>query len=307
MFAYPIVLTLLALPAALLVWTWRDGGTGHRVTIPADGAPAVRRGRFWNVALTIAGSLPALLLAVAILLLAGPQQLGEPKSKRKLTNIQFALDVSGSMTAAFGEGDRYDAAMAAINEFINYREGDAFGLTVFGGHFLHWIRLTSDPSAFGYATSFLGPRRLPRWFSGGTAIGMALEECLKLLIEREEGDRMIILVSDGQSADLFGGAAERIAAKLAANEVAVYAIHIAPGAPPAELLTITGRSGGEVFAAGDPTALEQVFARIDEMQEAEIEKIAAESMDFFKPFAITGASLIGLIAMSLFGLRFTPW
>lgn len=306
MFAYPLVLLALVLPIGLLVWTWIDGGTGHRVAIPADGA-GLRQRKILGFSLNLAASLPALILAVAVLLLAGPQQLSEPKSKKRLTNIQFALDVSGSMTSPFGDGDRYDAAMAAINEFISYREGDAFGLTVFGGHFLHWIRLTSDPSAFGYATEFLGPRRLPPWFSGGTKIGMALEECVDLLVEREKGDRMIILVSDGYSADLGGGADIRIADKLAANDIAVYAIHIAPGSPPEQLLTITGRTGGEVFAAGDKAALEAVFQRIDAMQETEIEKIAAESMDHFTPYAIAGGVLLALFSLSLFGLRFTPW
>ena len=304
-FAHPTVLLLLAFPIALVVVTWTRMA-GHSLVVPADHSSA-SGGRFLRIALKIAACLPAALLAVAILLLAGPQQLGEPKTQRKLTNIQFALDVSGSMTASFGDGDRYDAAMEAINGFIDYREGDAFGLTVFGGHFLHWIRLTSDPSAFRYATEFLGPRRLPHWFSGGTSIGMALEECMKLLVEREEGDRMIILVSDGQSADLYGGRDAQIAADLAANDITVYGIHIAPGSPPAEVATIAGRTGGEIFAAGDPAALDAVFARIDEMQETEIEKVAAESMDHFKPYAIAGGSLLGLLALSLFGLRFTPW
>jgi Ca-activated chloride channel family protein len=306
MFAYPLLLILLAIPAGICAWIWRGGGAGQRVAIPMDGGIHPRR-RIWGALLNLTASLPALLLALAILLLAGPQQFSEPKTKKKLTNIQFALDVSGSMTAPFGDGNRYDAAMSAINEFINYRESDAFGLTVFGDHFLHWIRLTSDPSAFGYATAFLGPKRLPVWFRGGTKIGMALEECLKLLVEREDGDRLVILVSDGYSADLGGGRDVEIASRLAANEITVYAIHVAPGAPPAQLLTISGRTGGEVFAAGDPEGLATIFRRIDEMQKTGIEKIAAESMDNFKPYSIAGAATLGLFLLSLTGLRYNPW
>jgi len=306
MFAYPLLLVLLVIPAGLLIWIWQKGGAGQRVAIPLDGGIHPRR-RIWVTLLNCTASLPALLITIAILLLAGPQQLSAPKTKKKLTNIQFALDVSGSMTAPFGDGNRYDAAMAAINDFITYRESDAFGLTVFGDHFLHWIRLTSDPSAFGYATAFLGPKRLPVWFRGGTKIGMALTECLKLLVEREDGDRLVILVSDGYSADLNGGRDVEIASKLAANDITVYAIHVAPGAPPAQLLTISGRTGGEVFAAGDPEALATIFRRIDEMQKTGIEKIAAESMDHFKPYAIAGTVTLGLFLLSLTGLRYTPW
>ncbi len=305
MFAHPFVLVALALPLALLVAVWI--APGAPLVVPVDGLSKRRGAGLWGVLIRLAASLPPILLAVAVLLLAGPQQLGEPETRRKLTNIQFALDVSGSMTAQFGDGDRYDAAMAAINAFLDYRSGDAFGLTIFGGHTLHWIRTTTEPSAFRYATDLLGPRRLPPWFSGGTSIGLALEECMDLLVEREEGDRMIILVTDGASADLGGGRAEQLAAELAANEITVYAVRVAPGATQPELLTITGRTGGEVFAAGDPVALETVFARIDTMQVTETEKIAAESMDHFRPYAIAGGAVLTLLALSLFGLRLTPW
>ena len=303
-FAYPWVLFFLVIPALLLVWTWRRHG--HRVVVPFDHG-IQGRGTGLKIILNFAQSLPALLCAVVILLLAGPQQTAEPKTKKRLTNIQFCLDVSGSMTASYGDGDRYDAAMESINEFLNYREGDAFGLTVFGGHYLHWIHLTSDPSAFRYATPFLGPRRLPSWFSGGTRIGTALEQCLKLLVEREEGDRMIILLSDGYSSDLHGGKDEEIARKLALNGIVVYAVHVAGGSPPDQLATITSITGGEVFGAGDPAALKAVFQRIDEMQETKLEKISSESMDFFLPYAATGVALLGIHVLALFGLRYTPW
>jgi len=303
-FAYPLVLLLLALPVVLVAWGWRRGG--QEVALPLDWSGA-KRGSLWRVLLDAVGSLPALLLAVAIVLLAGPQKIAGPKSKRVLTNIQFCLDVSGSMVAKFGDGDRYDAAMVSINDFISYREGDAFGLTVFGGHYLHWIRLTSDPSAFRYAPPFLGPQKLPYWFSGGTQIGMALRQCLKLLIEREEGDRMILLVSDGYSSDLSGGKDEEIARKLAANRIVVYAVHVADGAAPDEVANIAHITGGEVFTAGDPGALQVIFRRIDEMQETKFEKVTAESMDNFVPVSVVGLVLLGSQLLAAFGLRYTPW
>ncbi|MEM9478372.1 MAG: VWA domain-containing protein [Verrucomicrobiota bacterium] len=304
-FAYPWVLFLLVVPLAMLAWFWR--WRNPTLVLPFDHSGA-KRGRVLRFFLDFASSFPALLLAVVIIILAGPQQLSEPKTMKVLTNIQFCLDVSGSMTAQYGgEGDRYDAAMEAINEFISYREGDAFGLTVFGDHFLHWLQLTTDPTVFQYATPFLGPRRLPTWFSGGTAIGKAARECMKLLIEREEGDRMIILVTDGSSADLYGGNDVKIAAELAANNIVVYAISITEGSPNAQLATLAQGTGGQVFSAGDPDALNVVFQRIDEMQETRMEKVSAESVDWFRPFALTGLGLLGMHGLCLFGIRYTPW
>jgi hypothetical protein len=43
------------------------------------------------------------------------------------------------------------------------------------------------------------------------------------------------------------------------------------------------------------------------MQPAELEKMAAESMDYFLPFCIVGLGLLGTGALCLFGLRFVPW
>ncbi len=305
-FAYPWILMLLVIPVKLAIWTWKRNG--HQVVVPFDHGIA-RRGTGLRVLLNFASTLPALLLAVAIIIFAGPQQISEPRNKKVMTNIQFCLDVSGSMNSPFGEeGNRYDGAMKSLNEFITYRSGDAFGLTIFGDHFLHWIRLTTDPSAFKYATPFLGPRRLPPWFSGGTKIGRALDQCLDLLVEREEGDRMIILISDGYSSDLSGGRDEEIARKLADNDIAVYAIHVAPGSPPPEIGVITNITGGEIFAAGDPLALDTIFKRIDDMQETKLEKVSMESMDYFKPFAIAGLSIGGLHLLFLvLGIRYTPW
>lgn len=304
-FAYPWVLLALVIPVLLIVWAWSRHG--QRVVLPFDHGTQ-RPGTWLKALLNLGATLPPLMLAVAVLLLAGPQQLSEPKSKKVMTNIQFCLDVSGSMTAQFGDGDRYEAAMAAINDFVEKREGDSYGLTVFGSHYLHWIRLTNDPSAFKYAMPFLGPRRLPSWFMGGTAIALALDKCIDVLVEREEGDRMIVLFSDGDSGDFSGGNDARIAAKLAANGIRVFAIHIAEGGIPPGLSLITSMTGGQVFAAGDPQGLEVVFKSIDEMSETRIEKISAESMDNFRPYSLAGLSLLALSLLALLGgLRYTPW
>jgi len=302
-FTHPGVLLFLVAPVVLLWFAWRHEGT--RVVLPWDHAPRARS-HWLRFPIGLAESVPALVLAVVIAILAGPQQLGKPKTRRAMTNIEFCVDVSGSMTSPFGEGSRYDASMAAINEFLDYREGDAFGLTFFGNSVLHWVPLTSDPSAIRCSPPFMRPEIAPPWF-GGTMIGKALMACRQVLTSREEGDRMIILVSDGDSFDLQGGSDEEYAARLAGDNIVVYAVHIGGGEVPAPIVNITGLTGGEVFEPGDADGLAAVFHRIDEMQETRLEKVAAESMDFYLPYALIGLSLVGFGTLSLFGLRYTPW
>ncbi|MGB0774241.1 MAG: vWA domain-containing protein [Akkermansiaceae bacterium] len=257
--------------------------------------------------LNIVNTLPFLVLACAIFLLAGPRRFERPKSERKLTNIQFALDVSGSMNTSFGEGDRYDAAMNSLNDFLTYRKGDAFSLMVFGGSTLRWVPLTTDVSAFRFAPPYLRPNKLPRWFNGGTYIGRALKQSEKFLIEAEEGDRMIVLLSDGDGFDLGNGNDVKVAQSLRENNIIVYAIHIGDGESPAEVSLIASSTGGATFSAGDPAALQAVFQRIDSMQQAEMKRLTPDPVDFYSPFVVTGISLAGVYLLTLFGFRYNPW
>ena len=302
-FSHPIVLFLLPLPAILLVWIWRREAA--RVVLPFDHAVR-RRGNWLRFPINLMESLPALLLATVIIILAGPQRLSEPRTKRAMTNIEFCIDVSGSMNASFGEGTRYDASMAAIDEFLDYREGDAFGLTFFGNSVLHWVPLTSDASALRCSPPFMRPTMIPPWF-GGTEIGKALMACRDVLRSREEGDRLIILISDGYSSDLGNGNDDKIIKELNESDITVYGVHVGGGNVPDPIVNITALSGGEVFEPGDPDALAIVFRHIDEMEEARLEKTAAEALDHFFPYCLAGLSLAGLGLVGLFGLRYTPW
>ncbi len=302
-FRHGWVLLLLVVPAALIAWTWSR--SGRSVALPFDHSPRVRASRMRH-GLRVAESLPALVLAAVIVLLAGPQKWDVPRTKRALTNIQFCVDVSGSMTAKFGEGNRYDASMKAIDEFLALREGDAFGLTFFGNSVLHWTPLTTDASAIRCSPPFMRPGQLPPWFNG-TEIGEALLACRKVLVEREEGDRMIILVTDGYSADLGGGREDEIALDLKRDNIVVNTIHIADGEIPDQVVRIAANTGGEAFKPEDVAGLARVFQRIDEMQKAKLEKTRAESTDDFEPWALAGLALLGAAALAALGLRATPW
>ena len=304
-FAQPVALVLLAVPLWVLLWVWRRNAAGRRVALPFDHGKQ-GAGKTWRVLIDLAESLPALILMVVIILLAGPQQTGEPKTKRKLNNIEFCVDVSGSMTAPFGSGSRYDMSLNAINDFLDFRTGDSFGLTFFGSSVLHWVPLTNDVSAFCCAPPFMRPEKVPPWM-GGTMIGKALNACKEILVSRDEGDRMIILVSDGGSFDLAGGNDEAIAKTLKANRIVVNAIHISEGEIPPTIITVARGTGGDVYTPNDPETLKQVFERIDEMRETKLEKVSAETIDNFKPFCIAGLSLLGLSGLTLLGLRYNPW
>ena len=302
-FARPLLLLLLALPLLLAVWEFKRAG--HRLVLPFDhGLP--RHSRFLGRFVKCLNLAAPALLAVAVALLAGPQRMAQTADARVLTNLEFCLDVSGSMMSQFGSGTRSDKALEAIVDFTSYRKGDAFGLTAFGTEVLHWVPLTKDLSALRNSAPFLKPDKMPRYM-GGTRIGHALREVQKVLAARPEGDRMIILISDGESYDLNGGVAEKIGSELSQDHIVMFYIHVAEGAPQDETFTVASLTGGQAFAAGDPSALKEVFRRIDAMRPAKVKPSAPEPADFFWPFAMSGLGLLGMQMLSLLGLRYTPW
>lgn len=302
LFRQPQVLLLLVVPVALLAWTWRR--RSRRTVLPFDhGSPG--RGLGWYLLIGAAESLAPLLLAVAIVILAGPRTYGEPKDKRKLTNIQLCVDISYSMTTEFGEGSRYDTAMKSVNDFVGYRKGDAVGLTFFGNSVMHWCPLTSDTNAITCSVPFMRPENVPPWFNG-TEIARALRACKSVLVERQDGDRMIVLVTDGESYDLFNNA-ETLGRDLKAANITVFAIIIGMDRVQDEIATITGITGGEAFLAGDPDAMRAVFQRIDQMKQAPVEKSIADMLDDYRPFAAAGLALLACAALAAYGARYSPW
>ena len=301
-FAHPAVLPLLALPVLLLVWEWRRRGTV--VALPFDHANA-KRGRWLEGTVKVANLLTPMLLAVAIILLAGPQRPLSQGTQRVLTNIELVLDVSGSMTAKYGDGRRADKAVEALQEFVSHRKGDAFGVTLFGTEVLHWVPLTQDLDALKHSAPFMKPEAMPPYM-GGTRIGLALRSVHRILADRPKGDKMIVLISDGSSGDLRGQG-DKISGDLNGDDIVLYYIHVANGQPQQEVYDIASRTGGEAFVAGDPAALQAVFEKIDAMQPAKFKPETPIPADNFRPFALAGLSMLALQLLSLFGIRFTPW
>jgi Ca-activated chloride channel family protein len=299
-FLYPWVLLFLAIPVILLI---APPARRFGLVMPFDHHEHGRR-RWLGWTLAGFDRLPALILVPVILMLAGPQMLKQPKQTRSLTNIQFALDVSGSMMV----DNRYKLAAKAIEDFIDVRKGDAFGLTLFGSDQIRWTPLTTDLKAIRDALPFANPERQPIRMSG-TRIGAALMFCKNNMSqEAVRGDRMLILVSDGESSDLGPGNEEAdYAQELQDAKITLYHIHVGEESIPPEVVEIASQTGGQAFTARDPASLRRVFEHIDRMKPAEFTPGGTVPMDHFWPFALAAAGLLGVHLVGLMGVRHTPW
>ena len=302
-FHQPQWLWLLALPVLWGYWQWVR--RGHPVVLPFDHGQQ-GGGKSLRFLTNLAGTLPALLLTVAVLMLAGPRKTAPPQDERVMNNILLCVDVSGSMNAPFGKGTRFEAAVESAREFCNFRKGDAFGLTIFGSEYIHWVPPTKDVSAVANATKYIRPNNMPGWMSG-TLIANALHGCKEQLVRTEQGDRAVILISDGDSSDFANGGDRRAAEELAAANIRVFIILIGEDSGSGGVETIAGGTGGKVFQAGDPSALDGVFREIDRMQKARFKQVTADWVDNYTGLSVTGLIATGLYLLSLLGLRYTPW
>jgi Ca-activated chloride channel family protein len=253
-------------------------------------------------------------LALAILFLARPLTYAPPKTQRELTNIQIVLDASTSMvynTYGPQEGDkpytRFHGAREALKTFLTTRDGDAFGLTIFSRQYLHWVPLTQDTAAIRMALSIIWPEMFPDEIWGHTFIAKALNGAITPLSKHTEGDRMILLITDGEGEDIGGGRESEVIAKLKRHNIVVFAVALNDEGFTAGLEEIANETGGQAFKALTPQALKVVFDRIDQMKKVEIRETKPETIDYFEPFLPLALILLGAQVLVLFGLRFTPW
>lgn len=299
-FEKPWVLLFLVVPILLGVWVIQRRVWG--LALPFDGQDHIAR-RFLGGMLRFWELVPLMLWAVIIMILAGPQRPRVPKEERQLTNIQICMDVSASMI----QENRYEMARKAIEGFIDSRQGDALGFTVFGTQQVRWTPLTKDTATIRRALRFADPRNQPP-FMGGTQIGAALRFCRDhMTAEATEGDRVLLLVSDGMSADINGGNAGEFADEMREAGITLYHIHVGTGAVPAEVMEIAKSSGGDAFVATDESGLKRVFRHIDRMKPAKFRAAAAVPMHDDQPFALVTLGLLALYGIGTFGMRFTPW
>lgn len=320
-FLHPQWLALLALPVILAFWEWTR--RGQPIALPFDHGRQ-RRGLVLHFLVLCANCLPAGLLALAILFLAHPITFTPPEVERKLTNIQILLDTSGSMaeshgSQANGRHRRFDSAMDAIEKFINYRKGDAYGLTIFSRHFINWVPLTLDTQSIMLARPFIQPdnprldppnmvrKGLPDALWGITLIGKALYGAADILSQRPSGDRMVILLTDGESSDIKAPKDLAVISELRAQNVTVFAIMLSEEQIEPALVGIARATGGDVFNAATPEALHTVFRSIDAMKKVVVLEKQPQVADFYDPFFVPAIALLVLSVLTLFGLRFTPW
>ncbi|KAF1722939.1 vWA domain-containing protein [Pseudoxanthomonas wuyuanensis] len=256
------------------------------------------------------------LLCAAI---SRPQEWGEaiapPQQGR---DLMLAVDLSGSMSEADMElggavVDRLTAAKAVLADFLDRRQGDRVGLLVFGQRAYALTPLTLDRDSVREQLRDSVVGLAGRETALGDAIGLAV----KRLRDQPQGQRVLILLTDGVNT---AGALEPLkAAELAKAEgVRVHTIAFGSdggmmsifGVPmplpggggeeidEATLKKVAQQTGGRSFRARDTAELAGIYAELDRLEPVlrPGEAVRPQLERYSWPLAL--ALLVGLLGLA---------
>ncbi len=291
--AHPWALALLILVPLypLLVRRTRRAFPYPRASLTAAGGAAALLARLPEM-------LRTLLLVLLVLAIAAPSTTGAPiEEAREGIPIALAVDVSSSMLAQdFQPADRLSVAKDAIADFVRRREADPISIVAFAAEAVTLVPVTMNRPVLNGAVESLQVGLL----EDGTAIGDGLATAVNRLRHLEGADAVVVLLSDGESnrgtiapldaADAaaalgvrvhtIGVGSESVAQVPVGGGPAGFRYAELPVGLDEELLAeIARRTGGAYFRATDATALQQVYARIDELvpRTLEVEQFAETS------------------------------
>ncbi len=153
--------------------------------------------------------IATLFLVLSIVdLLSGSEEV---KSKQKMNNVIFLLDVSNSMNAQDVEPNRLDEAKNIIINTMGQMKNDKVGIVVFAGEAISIMPLTTD---FTAAETYLGGVETAIIKTQGTNYLRAMQTVADKFKNIPKGSRQVVLLSDGE--DNEGN--EKPAIKLAQKE-----------------------------------------------------------------------------------------
>ena len=257
--------------------------------------------------------LPLLAWVLLCAAAARPQQLGQAQQPpRQARQMMLAVDLSGSMSEADMElggrpVDRLTAAKAVIADFLDRRAGDRVGLLVFGqrAYMLTPLTLDRDSVRLQLRDSVVG-------LAGReTALGDAIGLAVKRLREQPEGQRVLVLLTDGVNT---AGVLDPVkAAELASAEgVRVHTIAFGGsgtmsffGVPlPIQggeqvdedtLRRVAELTGGQFFRARDTGELAGIYAQLDRLEPVAVEAAPVQPRIERYPWPL-GAALVLVVA-----------
>lgn len=269
--------------------------------------------------------LKIILFSLAMLFfligLARPQ-IGAKIENRKTrgAEVMIALDVSNSMLARDYSPDRLSRAKLAISRLADKLGNDRLGLVLFAGRSFVQLPITTDYVSAKMFLNNISTESVP---VQGTAIGDAINTCIRSFSVQSEKSRAIIVITDGENHEDDPVAAARDAASMGIKvyTIGVGSTHGEPIPMGGDLLKdkdgnivvtkldedtlreiAAAGNGAYVHAGNDEFGLNPIISEIRKLEEEEFmsqvfEEYDEQFMYFF------GIALLLLVAEMLVGSR----
>lgn len=252
-----------------------------------------------------------LVLSALILAMARPRNVITKSLQKEGIDIVLAVDISLSMLARDFQPDRLSALKELSQNFVNQRENDRIGLTIYAGEAFMKVPLTTDHQAIIQEIQMMQPGDVAH----GTAIGEGLAVATKHLMNSKAKSKIIILMTDGMNTVRNAISQEDATIFAQKNGIKVYTIGIgtngyaeSPALTPfgeivfvpqqveiddEGLTEIAQNTGGKYFRATSNDALEQIYQEINTLEKTEFQgQKIYEYEEFFRVFLILAVLLL---------------
>ncbi|MCG7531734.1 VWA domain-containing protein [Psychrobium sp. MM17-31] len=264
-----------------------------------------------SAAKLVASTLVWLLLIVSS---AQPMWIGEPITQpTQARELILAVDLSASMQEDDMKlngryVDRLTMVKSVLADFIAKRQGDRIGLILFADNAYVQAPLTFDLTTVQTLLdeSFLG------LVGQRTAIGEAIGLAVKRFDNKEDSNRVLVLLTDGENT--AGSISPEQALELAiAKDVTIYTIGVgsennrqfgffnrSTGVDEESLTDIALATNGKFFKATDSDQLEDIYSQLDALEkiEANEQTMRPQQALFYWPLAIA-MLIVGLLLVSV--------
>ncbi|GGG56447.1 hypothetical protein GCM10011403_11990 [Pseudohongiella nitratireducens] len=144
--------------------------------------------------------LCSIIWVLVVIASARPQWVGEPiQIPTTGRDMMLTLDMSGSMEARDmylnnTQLSRFQVMQAVISDFVEKRNGDRLGLTLFAAHAYMLTPMTFDLNS---VQTMVEELEIGMIDESATAIGDAIGLSIKHLRQQPENNRILILLTDG--------------------------------------------------------------------------------------------------------------
>jgi Ca-activated chloride channel family protein len=289
-FAYPWVLSLLALLPVLAILRGRHGRAPAIEYSGLSLFAGLGRARRINAGGWLS-ALRYLVLAACIVALARPQEVDSSTQVQESgIDMMLAIDLSPSMEALDYHKDgqdlsRVEVVRETVGSFIQARPNDRIGMVVFSGEAYLMSPLTLDHD---WLLQNVDRLHTGSWVGDATAIGSALATCANRLRDVKSKSKIIVLLTDGAN---NAGKITPLAAAEAAHALGIKIYTIGAGSADVARFPMrdpfTGRinyttipvdidndalqkiadiGGGKFYRAADYDTLKHVYQEINQLE-----------------------------------------